>query len=273
MRRLLRDERASPAPSVSLAVLLCVNAVVALGGWHMFGLPAWGIGLGIILSAAVVDLGMSPRPRSVAVRRTVDEVLSIGEGHTVELDVENHSKSPLTVTLKDEPPLEFDRSEGLVTVHVPPQGHSVGRYTVTPSARGQFSFAGVTYRYPTRWRLWLWQGRLNLSAAVRVYPNLVPLRRQRLVAEQKYQREQGERRPSWLGQGTDFDRLREYVPDDEPRHLNWLATARRGRLMVNEYQSPRNQTVMLLFDAGRLGAAQVGSGAIGSTTRSAPVCC
>ncbi|MFN3875119.1 MAG: DUF58 domain-containing protein, partial [Flavobacteriales bacterium] len=42
------------------------------------------------------------------------------------------------------------------------------------------------------------------------------------------------------------------VPGDDRRTVNWKATARRGRLMVNQFQDERAQQVLSLIDAGRV---------------------
>ena len=58
------------------------------------------------------------------------------------------------------------------------------------------------------------------------------------------------------GGENEFERLREYQRDDEYRNIDWKATARRGRLIVREYQQERNQTVVCLLDCGRLMTAE-----------------
>ncbi|MCS7191259.1 MAG: DUF58 domain-containing protein, partial [Fimbriimonadales bacterium] len=59
------------------------------------------------------------------------------------------------------------------------------------------------------------------------------------------------------GQGTEFESLREYTPDDEFRRIDWKATARRGKPIVRDYQIERSQHVILLLDAGRTMLAEV----------------
>ena len=49
----------------------------------------------------------------------------------------------------------------------------------------------------------------------------------------------------------EFDQIREYVPGDDPRTINWQATARRGGLHVNQYQDERSQPVYAVIDMGR----------------------
>ncbi|RME54152.1 MAG: DUF58 domain-containing protein, partial [Caldilineae bacterium] len=61
-----------------------------------------------------------------------------------------------------------------------------------------------------------------------------------------------------LGSGSEFERLREYSPDDEYRRINWKATARRGKPVTMEYQTERSQNLVALLDVGRMMRAPVG---------------
>jgi uncharacterized protein (DUF58 family) len=65
------------------------------------------------------------------------------------------------------------------------------------------------------------------------------------------------RLPNWLGEhtarapgeGREFSGVRDYVPGDRQRSINWAATTRRGRLQVNTFSAERSQDVVLLTDA------------------------
>jgi uncharacterized protein (DUF58 family) len=61
-----------------------------------------------------------------------------------------------------------------------------------------------------------------------------------------------------LGRGTELERLRDYVPDDDYRRIAWKATARRGRPVVVVHEIERSQNLVLLVDAGRLMGAPSG---------------
>ena len=54
--------------------------------------------------------------------------------------------------------------------------------------------------------------------------------------------------------------MREYVPGDRQRSINWAATTRRGRLQVNTFAAERSQDLVLVVDA----TSDVGE--VGSTT-------
>jgi uncharacterized protein (DUF58 family) len=61
-----------------------------------------------------------------------------------------------------------------------------------------------------------------------------------------------------LGPGSEFFCVREYVPGDEMRRINWKVSARRDRLVVNEHRTERSGDVVILLDA-RTGVPEPGA--------------
>lgn len=55
-----------------------------------------------------------------------------------------------------------------------------------------------------------------------------------------------------IGHNQEFELIKEYVSGDDFRTVNWKATARKNRLMVNQYQDERSQQVYSLIDKGRV---------------------
>jgi uncharacterized protein (DUF58 family) len=60
------------------------------------------------------------------------------------------------------------------------------------------------------------------------------------------------------GRGTEFDSLREYVPGDDVRTVDWRATARRQSLAVRVYRPERDRRVLIALDTGRTAAGRIG---------------
>ena len=69
---------------------------------------------------------------------------------------------------------------------------------------------------------------------------------------------QGRLRAGRSGLGTEFESVRDYLPDDDLRQVNWRATERLGRPMSNQYRIERDRDVICLVDCGRLMAAPLG---------------
>jgi uncharacterized protein (DUF58 family) len=62
----------------------------------------------------------------------------------------------------------------------------------------------------------------------------------------------GVRRTRRVGLDNDFERLRDYTPDDNYKHLDWRATARRSKLTVKDFQASQSQRIIFLLDCGRM---------------------
>jgi len=90
------------------------------------------------------------------------------------------------------------------------------------------------------------------AQTVRVEPAMAGLKRTlQLVASQRWWDLGVTRQRHARGGQTEFESLRNYVPGDEPRTIDWKAYARRGKPMVRQYEPERGQEVILLFDCGR----------------------
>ncbi|EQD78834.1 protein containing DUF58, partial [mine drainage metagenome] len=59
----------------------------------------------------------------------------------------------------------------------------------------------------------------------------------------------GESRSRALGASGEFFGIREAYPDDPPRLINWVASARAGRRLANEFQVERTGDVLIVLDA------------------------
>src|SRR6185436_7756687 len=70
-------------------------------------------------------------------------------------------------------------------------------------------------------------------------------------------REAGLRNVRRRGEGRLFEGLREWVPGDDTRIIDWKATARRGKPIARQYEDERRQQVVIAIDAGRLLTAEV----------------
>ena len=243
-------------PSVLLiVVLLAAVPLYALGGW-MPMLPALGIGVMLgALALAVIDALGSRSRDDVEVAREVQEVLSLGVPNRVELTAHNRTGRRLRLLVKDDPPNDFVTPERTRAMTLDPWERRTVSYVTTPRRRGDYQFGDLHVRCLSRLRLAWWQKRLPASEGVRVYPNLQQLREFDALARRGRLDDLGLRAVRSRGEGTEFESLREYVPDDDFRSIDWKATARRGAPISRQYQSERNQTLLVLIDAGRMMAA------------------
>jgi uncharacterized protein (DUF58 family) len=130
--------------------------------------------------------------------------------------------------------------------------------TLVARRRGRHRLPGVATRGEGPLGLGRWDHRAGAPAEVRVLPDVVVARRLALAVRRGRLQEAGLRSRGALGPGTEFERVRDYVPDDDIRVVNWRATARMGRPMSNEHRVDTERDVVCVVDAGRLMAAPLG---------------
>jgi len=208
----------------------------------------------VVLLAVLVDAVFGLQ-RLVTVTRRAPGVLSVGRWNMVTLEVRSRSRRTVEVSVAQDLPDTFE-SEGLpATVRLPPGGMVTIRYRVRPQKRGAAQLGDHHIRHATPLGLLLRKYPVADRHEVRVYPDLMAVRTFELLA--RADREQALwRTVRQLGGDSEFERMREYGPDDEFRDIDWRATARRGKLIVRSYQAERNQNIVLALDCGRLMTAE-----------------
>jgi uncharacterized protein (DUF58 family) len=91
-----------------------------------------------------------------------------------------------------------------------------------------------------------------------VYPDTSHFLRREALEPERVLASLGLKRARKRGEGMDFESLRDYVRGDDPRHIDWRATARRGRPVTRLYQHERNHTLIVALDTSRLMGSRSG---------------
>ncbi len=212
----------------------------------------------VLVGVFVADVALSPRRRDFDVTRQCNSKLSLAAGNAIRLHVYNRSGQTATLALRDEFPIGFQTDLWQVSGVAAPHSELVLTYHVKPLRRGDYRFGDLNLRCRGRLGLIVRQMRYAAAAPVKVYPNLLDVRRYDMLAQRGLLAEIGLRNARILGRGTEFERLRDYQPDDDYRRINWKATARRGHPVSVEYETERSQNIIIMLDAGRLMAAPIG---------------
>ncbi|GJF30069.1 lipoprotein [Kitasatospora sp. NE20-6] len=243
------------------------TALLAALGALVVGLvvPSWaGVGAAalLVLLAVTADLVLAAPVRSLLLERSGDTRVRLGETARVELAVTNPSGRPLRSLVRDawppsawHPGSSYDSARHSVTV---PAGERRRLTTVLgPTRRGDHHAHRVTIRSYGPLGLAARQGAHRVPWTVRALP---PFASRRHLPSRLARLRELDGRTSVLtrGQGTEFDSLREYLPGDDVRSIDWRASARRHTVAVRTWRPERDRHILIVLDTGRTSAGRVG---------------
>lgn len=199
-----------------------------------------------------VELFLLYHERGMMASRTLSERFSNGDDNEVNIRVESIYSFPVRLEIIDEIPPVFQRRDVLFRLKLAMgEGKNI-RYKLRPTKRGVYSFGHVRVFASTP--IGLVQRRFTLCQPcdVKVYPSYLMLTRYELLAMSNNLAEMGIKKIRKVGNHTEFEQIKDYVSGDDFRLINWRATARTSRLMVNVYQDERSQQVFNIIDKGRV---------------------
>lgn len=196
----------------------------------------------------VLGLRWSSDPRVVA-------ELSVGEERTLE-DVPVSAELRIRVDAPvDRLEVVLDLPHGVEVVddgaahalRIGPERERVIPLRLRPARWGVYDLGRIEVRAWDPFRLVVWQGRTPASHVLRAYPSSKEA--DRVVAAVETQAFTGSEVARTKGEGIEYADIRDYVPGDRVRSINWRASARRRGLVVNERHPERNTDVVLLIDS------------------------
>ncbi|HEV7699893.1 MAG TPA: DUF58 domain-containing protein [Pyrinomonadaceae bacterium] len=241
--------------------LLAAGFVPLAAAWSLPGVTYAVLAFDLILiCAAVVDSITSKNlTDGLSIRREFDRRFAIGDAAKVSLHIENTTSRPISLRIKDEYPAEMRLEETReADFEVAANGTAEFYYHLTPGRRGRYQFGKTALRSLSRLGLVWCQTELGEAEGVKVYPNMRRAREMELKALGARSFLAIQRRAVRRGEGREFESMRDYVRGDELRHISWTATARRHKLTTRQYQIERDQTVIIVLDAGRLMTGRIG---------------
>ena len=249
-KQLAGSLRFSPTPRFAL-LLACAAPLWLLSAWPV-GTVVAAVVLLAVLAAKVVDSAMLPQASDLTVHRTLDASVGVGDVAHGSYEVTSHWRRALHVTLHDALPA---RSLAGVT---PQNEHEIAPLAVmhipievTGVTRGLAPLGDIALRVRTPLGLSSRTFRYPQVDEILVAPSLAGVKRFRWLAVHHRLATAGVRDVRRRGEGRSFARLRDYVVGDDPRHIDWKATARRGHAITREFTTEQSQTVFILVDAGR----------------------
>ncbi|HEV8538675.1 MAG TPA: DUF58 domain-containing protein [Bacteroidota bacterium] len=233
-----------------LIALICALFLAA----HFFPLVIAPARIAAFLLAALTVFDvvlLYRRGNSLEANRRLAVKLSNGDENAITIELTSGFNFPLSGTVIDELPFVFQRRDFRIPFTLPAGARKTLSYSLRPLQRGEFEFGAMNVFCSTPVSLAVRRFRFEENARCAVYPSIKQMKRYELYAISDRLTEAGVKKIRPLGHTLEFDQIRDYVQGDDHRTLNWKATARRQKIMVNQYQDEKAQQVFCVIDMGR----------------------
>ena len=196
-------------------------------------------------------------PASLTVEREAPPAFSVGRALPVSYRWAHPLPWRLTLLIREEYPALLTPPTAERRLELPVAGSQREEVLLHPTQRGRGAGGRIHLRLRGPLGLCWRQLRLERPWQVVVYPNLVGASLRSLPTQAQRRREAGFRNIRRIGEGRMFESLKEWVPGEDTRTIDWKATARRGKVMARQYEDERRQQVLIVIDAGRMLTAEV----------------
>ncbi len=189
--------------------------------------------------------------KQISCYRICGDRFSNGDENEVRLHLSNTYTFPVSLRIIDEIPVYFQLRNFYFELRMNRAEQKVLTYSLRPVKRGVYTFGLINVFASTSIGLISRRFRCGAPWEVKVYPAYLCLRQYELMAISNRLTDPGRKRIRKIGQQLEPDQIKDYVVGDDYRTINWKATARRHKLMVNIFQEERAQNVYCLIDKGR----------------------
>lgn len=232
------------------------GAVVAFLFVGSFFLPALALvarlsGLVLLLCVFLDGLLLYAGKGTLKGNRILPNRFSNGDVNTVELEITNDYTFAVRVVIVDELPFQFQERNWKRKGRIPGGNTLKQTYEVHPKDRGEYTFGSLHVFFVSPIGLIQRRNSFAQGGMVAVYPSFFPLRGYRLktfVGSEDLPFARIRR----TGNSLEFEQIKDYVPGDDYRTINWKASARKGSVMVNTFVEERSQHIYCVIDKGRL---------------------
>ncbi|WP_408023417.1 DUF58 domain-containing protein [Tenacibaculum sediminilitoris] len=185
-------------------------------------------------------------------RRIVSEKLSNSDDNEVAITLENKYPFQIFISLIDELPKQFQKRDFQYTSSLQSGEKTTHTYTVRPVERGEYTFGKVNVFVSSFLQLFSKRYTFSAEQSVKVYPSYIQMKKYEFMAMHNNLTEFGMKKIRRIGHTMEFEQIKNYIPGDDVRTINWKATAKRAELMVNQYQDEKSQPIYSIIDLGRV---------------------
>ncbi len=230
---------------VILAVLLFLTSYWLESFWFF----AW-LSIGVVVFFVCIEVIYLYRANLFVAERILPEKFSNSDANNVSIEFINRYPFSVIVECIDEIPIQFQKRDFLLQLKLASKQKEIKTYQLIPVERGAYFFGKLNCYVSSPIQLIKRRFVFGENQEVKVYPSFIQMKEFDYMSEHKMSLF-GFKKVRRIGHTLEFEQIKEYVKGDDIRTLNWKATAKHRRLMVNQYQDEKSQPVYSFIDSGR----------------------
>ncbi|WP_231563365.1 DUF58 domain-containing protein [Salegentibacter sp. Hel_I_6] len=216
----------------------------------LFGIT-WILSL-LLLFLFLADLVSLYKKNKINAERILPQKFSNSDENEVEIILENNYGFSVNAEIIDEIPIQFQKRDFLKKLKIPAGATEKFSYFLRPVKRGEYFFGKLNIYTFTKIGLVKRRSVFGNKQMLKVYPSFIQMKKLDFLAIDNRLSQSGLKKIRRIGHTMEFEQIKEYVPGDDVRTINWKATAKQGDLMVNQFQDEKAQPIYSIIDTGRV---------------------
>lgn len=213
------------------------------------------VGLGVhatLGGASLIDLIIlhSSLVKITADRKT-SKIFSLGNDNEVRIPLTNESKIMVNIDIVDEVPIQQQDRDFLIKKGWSKDKDEIVRYFLKTNSRGEYHFGKLHLLLNSKIRLVKRRLSFDLSTTIATYPSVIDMKKYQLIINGSVNALKGIRKIRKIGQSSEFEQIKEYASGDDYNKINWKATGRQNKLMVNNFTDEKSQLIYCFIDKSK----------------------
>jgi uncharacterized protein (DUF58 family) len=211
----------------------------------------WVLSL-LLLLFFLADLISLYKNIQINAERILPQKFSNSDENDVEVILENNYGFSIYVEIIDEIPVQFQKRDFFKQLKIAAGAKEKFSYSLRPVERGEYFFGKLNIYTYTKIGLAKRRSIFGEQQMLKVYPSFIQMKKLDFLAIDNRLSQAGLKKIRRIGHTMEFEQIKEYVPGDDIRTINWKATAKHGDLMVNQFQDEKAQPIYSIIDTGRV---------------------
>ncbi len=207
----------------------------------------------LVLAAVVVVDGLLLFSKRFGIKaeRIAPSILSLGDPNPIKIIVRNDSPFVNNIEIIDELPYQLQERSFSIQLSLQTSETKEVNYEINPKTRGEYQFGKINIFSQNKVGLLMRRDSVGQDSLVRVYPSVIQMKKYELSSLKSLSIVGGIKKIRKIGHSYEYEQIRDYVTGDDNRTINWKASGRVGKLMVNQYEDEKSQQVYCILDKSR----------------------